>query len=106
MAPPLRFGERPGSEPAPDLTKDFPQEYVVDHVRVLQRPEFPQCETLFAGIDHANPFGDGWFSFNGGGNGGIGPNTVDLSTAGERSLTGGYAQCPTLLSQDVGASRP
>jgi hypothetical protein len=81
-------GNLPGP---PDPTVDFPQEFVVDYVRVLQRPEFPQCETLFAGMDHANPFANGWFSFDGDGVGGIGPNTGDLSTAGcNASLGAGW----------------
>jgi beta-glucanase (GH16 family) len=72
-------GDLPG---APDPTTEFPQDYVIEHVRVLQRPEFPQCETLFDGMDHANPFGNGWFAFDGEANGGIGASTVDLSTEG------------------------
>ena len=81
-------GNLPGP---PDMTTMFPQQYVVDHIRVLQRPEFPQCESLFAGLDHANPFGNGWFAFNGGGGGGIGANTTDLSAEGcNASLSAGW----------------
>jgi hypothetical protein len=81
-------GNLPGP---PDPTTDFPQELVADYVRVLQRPEFPHCETLFAGMDHADPFANGWFSFDGGGGGGIDPNTGDLSIEGcNASLDAGW----------------
>ena len=72
-------GNLPGP---PDASTQFPQQYVIDHVRVLQRPEFPQCESLFDAMDHANPLGNGWFRFNGGGSGGIGANTSDLPAEG------------------------
>lgn len=81
-------GNLPGD---PDATTDFPQELVVDHVRVSQRPEFPDCETLYDGMDHANPFNNGWFVFSGGASGGIGPNTGDLSIEGcNASLQAGW----------------
>jgi beta-glucanase (GH16 family) len=76
----------------PDETTFFPQELVVDYVRVSQKPEFPQCEILFDGMDHANPTGlNGWFAFNGSGTGGISANTVDLPADGCRaSLSAGW----------------
>ena len=36
----------------PDASSEFPQEMVVDYVRVYQRPEFPECELLFDGMDY------------------------------------------------------
>ena len=81
-------GNLPGD---PDETTSFPQELVVDHVRVYQRPEFPECEILFDGMDHANPYGvNGWFTFNGNGGGDIGSST-DLPPGGcNASLVAGY----------------
>jgi beta-glucanase (GH16 family) len=64
-------GNLPGS---PDGSTVFPQEYVIDWVRVWQKP-VDNCCILFDGMDHANPYGNGYFVFNGGGGGGIGPNT-------------------------------
>jgi hypothetical protein len=55
-------GNLPGN---PDATTPFPQDLVVDHVRVYQRPEFPDCSLLFEGMDHGNPLGNGWFKFDG-----------------------------------------
>ncbi len=72
-------GNLPGP---PDGTTVFPQELVVDYVRVYQRPEFEGCSIIFAGGDNGNPNGDGWFSFNGIGGGGIGQNTT-TSAPGE-----------------------
>lgn len=66
-------GNLPGP---PDGTTVFPQEFVVDWVRVWQRPAEPRL--VFDGMDHANPLGNGWFVFNGAGGGGIGGNTADL----------------------------
>ena len=82
-------GNLPGP---PDATTSFPQELVVDYVRVYQRPEFPECEILFDGMDHANPSGaNGWFTFNGNGGGGIGGFTTDLPPGGcNASLIAGY----------------
>ena len=82
-------GNLPGP---PDETTSFPQELIVDHVRVYQRPEFPECEILFDGMDHANPSGaNGWFTFNGNGGGGIGGSTTDLPPDGcNASLIAGY----------------
>jgi beta-glucanase (GH16 family) len=76
----------------PDETTSFPQDLVVDHVRVYQRPEFPECEILFDGMDHANPSAaNGWFTFDGNGGGGIGGSTVDLPPDGcNASLIAGY----------------
>ena len=83
-------GNLPGS---PDASTVFPQELVVDWVRVWQKPAPPaRLELLFDGMDHANPFGNGWFAANGGGGGGIGANTVDLPPEGgcRASLESGW----------------
>jgi beta-glucanase (GH16 family) len=77
----------------PDETTSLPQELVVDYVRVYQRPEFPECEVLFDGMDHASPTAaNGWFTFNGSvGGGGIGASTSDLPPVGcNASLSAGY----------------
>lgn len=69
-------GNLPGP---PDGTTTFPQELVVDWVRVFQQPSGLACTTEFDDMDHADPFGNGWFTFNGNvGGGGIGANLVDL----------------------------
>ena len=64
-------GNLPGS---PDASTVFPQEFVIDWVRVWQKP-VDGTSILFDGMDHANPFGNGYFVFNGGGGGGISANT-------------------------------
>ena len=46
------------------------------------------AEAVFDDMDHGNPFGNGWFAFNGSvGGGGIGPNSADLPPA----LGGGFS---------------
>ncbi len=81
-------GNLPGN---PDQTTSFPQDLVVDHVRVYQRPEFAECEILFDGMDHNAPYGaNGWFTFNGNGGGGI-SGSGDLPPGGcNASLDAGY----------------
>jgi beta-glucanase (GH16 family) len=72
-------GNLPGP---PDSTTVFPQEMVVDYVRVYQIPgvDLRACEQLFDGMEHANPYGNGWFSFGGSvGGGGINANLVDVA---------------------------
>ena len=64
-------GNLPGS---PDGSTVFPQEFVIDWVRVWQKP-VDGTAILFDGMDHANPFGNGYFVFNGGGGGSIAANT-------------------------------
>lgn len=64
-------GNLPGP---PDGSTVFPQSYVIDWVRVWQKP-LDLTSILFDGMDHANPYGNGYFTFNGGGGGGIGPST-------------------------------
>lgn len=65
-------GNLPGS---PDGSTVFPQEFVIDYVRVWQKPQ-DMTSILFDGMDHANPFGNGWFVFNGGGGGSIAANST------------------------------
>jgi beta-glucanase (GH16 family) len=58
----------------------FPQDLIVDYVRVYQRP--PETPTvLFDGMDHGNPLGHGWFDENGGGGGFISGDSTDLPPA-------------------------
>lgn len=64
-------GNLPGS---PDASTIFPQDYVIDWVRVWQKP-LDRTTILFDGMDHANPFGNGYFVFNGGGGGSIAAST-------------------------------
>lgn len=71
-------GNLPGP---PDGTTQFPQELVVDYVRVYQEPgvDLGACRLLFDGMEHANPFGNGWFSFGGSvGGGGISANLTSV----------------------------
>jgi beta-glucanase (GH16 family) len=69
-------GNWPGQ---PDATTQFPQQMIVDYVRVYQLPDIAACVTQFDGMDHADPFANGWFAFGGTvGGGGIGANLVDL----------------------------
>ncbi|MBI5169132.1 MAG: family 16 glycosylhydrolase [Candidatus Eisenbacteria bacterium] len=65
-------GNLPGS---PDGSTVFPQEFVIDWVRVWQKPQ-DMTSILFDGMDHANPFANGWFVFNGGGGGSIAANST------------------------------
>jgi len=64
-------GNLPGS---PDGSTVFPQAFVIDWVRVWQKP-VDLTTILFDGMDHANPFANGWFVFNGGGGGSIAANS-------------------------------
>ncbi|MEZ5065986.1 MAG: family 16 glycosylhydrolase [bacterium] len=71
-------GNLPGN---PDGTTVFPQEYVIDYVRVYQQsaPDLGSCRQLFDGMEHGSPLSNGWFVFAGSvGGGGIGPNFSDL----------------------------
>jgi beta-glucanase (GH16 family) len=59
----------------PDMSTIFPQQLVVDHVRVLQKDDYPACRIVFDDLEHAAPFSNGWFSFPGSvGGGGISAN--------------------------------
>jgi beta-glucanase (GH16 family) len=69
-------GNLPGP---PNGSTVFPQQLVVDWVRVYQRADDQACSVEFDGMDHGNPFANGWFSFNGSvGGGGLDGNTTDL----------------------------
>lgn len=71
-------GNLPGP---PDGSTSFPQQLVVDWVRVYQESslDLGPCVTLFDGMEHGNPFGNNWFSFGGSvGGGGIAANFVDV----------------------------
>lgn len=83
-------GNLPG---APDGSTVFPQTLVVDYVRVYQLPDISACLKEFDGMDHANPFANGWFTFAGSvGSGGIGANLIDLPPVDgcRASLQAGY----------------
>lgn len=69
-------GNLPGP---PDATTVFPQQLVVDYVRVYQKLDLSACIAEFDDMDHADPYANGWFAFGGSvGGGGIGANTTDL----------------------------
>jgi beta-glucanase (GH16 family) len=84
-------GNFPGD---PDGTTVFPQEYIIDYVRVygdlpIEPP--PSAIRVFDDMEHGNPFGNGWFQFNGGvGGGGLDPNFGDLPPT-----NGGFASLQT-----------
>ena len=83
-------GNLPG---APDGSTVFPQTLVVDYVRVYQLPDISACLKEFDGMNHANPFANGWFTYAGNvGGGGIGANLVDLPPVDgcRASLQAGY----------------
>ena len=63
----------------PDNTTVFPQDYVIDYVRVYQRAVggTPGAQVVFDDMDHGNPFGNSWFIF--GGSGGSGGSISSLS---------------------------
>ncbi len=93
-------GNLPGP---PDGSTVFPQEYVIDYVRVYQKPEFPGGRIVYAGMDNSNLFGDGWFIFNGNGGGGIssssslppisgGLASLNASWAGGGPFLGGFGR--------------
>lgn len=77
----------------PDQTTVFPQDYIIDYVRVYQEASGPApAQIVFDDMEHANPFNNGWFEFNGGSTGGIGANTSDLppSDGGSASLAAAW----------------
>lgn len=83
-------GNLPGD---PDETTVFPQQLVVDYVRVYQLPDWSACLAQFDGMDHAQPYANGWFVFGGSvGGGGIAANTADLPPIDgcRASLQGGW----------------
>ena len=69
-------GDWPGS---PDATTQFPQMMEVDYVRVYQEPSPGDCSPIYDAFEHADPFNNGYFYFDGpGAHGGIAPDLVDL----------------------------
>jgi beta-glucanase (GH16 family) len=83
-------GQFPGN---PDGSTVFPQDYIIDYVRVYQEDtggggsgSGGPASILFDDMEHGNPFNNGWFEFNGGAGGGIGANFSDLPPS-----NGGYA---------------
>lgn len=84
-------GRWPGN---PDETTAFPQSLIVDYVRVYQRPaDIAPPRRIFDDMEHGNPFGNGWFAFDGSvGGGGLDANFTDLppSEGGRASLQTGW----------------
>ncbi|MFK8014877.1 MAG: family 16 glycosylhydrolase [Gammaproteobacteria bacterium] len=71
-------GNFPGN---PDATTVFPQEYIIDYVRVYQTPQEgePGLTVVFDDLEHNDPLNNGWFAFNGSvGGGGIDTQSIDL----------------------------
>jgi beta-glucanase (GH16 family) len=77
---------------APNGSTVFPQNYVVDYVRVYELPaDPPPARLIFDDMEHGNPLGNNWFQFNGSvGGGGIDPNFSDLAPS-----DGGFASLQT-----------
>lgn len=85
-------GNWPGS---PNGSTQFPQDFVIDYVRVYQEstPADSDCRLLFDDMEHGNPYGNGYFTFSGGGAGGnINANFAQLppSEGGSASLEAGW----------------
>lgn len=85
-------GNLPGN---PDGTTSFPQEYVIDYVRVYELPPNapPQTGLVYDNLDHAQPFSANWFSFGSNiGGGGIGPSTTEVppGVGGDAALQVGF----------------
>ncbi|MEL6906784.1 MAG: SdrD B-like domain-containing protein, partial [Planctomycetota bacterium] len=81
-------GNWPGS---PDGSTQFPQELVVDWVRVWQ--DIGGCARPFDDMEHGDPVGNDWFSYSvGGASGGIGadPFNVEPTEGGLVSLAAGW----------------
>ena len=69
-------GDWPGD---PNGSTQFPQELVVDYVRVYQDNPFGDCLALFDDMEHGDPYGNGYFSFDGtNASGTIGADILDL----------------------------
>jgi hypothetical protein len=65
----------------PDASTVFPQQMVVDYVRVFRDRQ--TCQTVFDSMDHGLPHSNGWFQFGGNvGGGGIGGNGSDVAPEG------------------------
>ena len=79
----------------PDGTTVFPQDYIIDYVRVYQTGggSSGAQDIVFDDMEHGNPFGNGWYAFNSGiGGGSVGANSSDLppSNGGAASLQAGW----------------
>jgi beta-glucanase (GH16 family) len=96
-------GNLPGS---PDGSTVFPQQFVVDYVRVYEQVD--DCSIVFDGMDHASPFTNGWFVFNGStGGGSIGANLTNVPevVGGRASLDAGWGGSPGFVG-GFGRRRP
>jgi beta-glucanase (GH16 family) len=85
-------GEWPGS---PNGSTVFPQDYIIDYVRVYQPSGNPSgpSEIVFDDMEHGDPSGNGWYAFNSAiGGGGMGANFGDLppSNGGTASIGAGW----------------
>ncbi len=64
-------------------------------------------EVVFDDMEHGDPFGNGWFSFVGGGGGGISPNSSDLPPAlGGNVLVGERLGRPCWIPWRLRADQP
>lgn len=85
-------GNLPGP---PNASTQFPQTFEIDYVRVYQeQPHNPaDCICVFDDMEHADPIGSGYFTFNGpNAGGGIDSNALDLppGQGGAASLEAGW----------------
>ena len=75
-------GNWPGN---PDGTTVFPQDYVIDYVRVYQPPTV--SDTVFDDMEHGNPAANGWYSFDGSvGASGVASQCIRLAAGQWRQL--------------------
>ncbi|MFT5153859.1 MAG: beta-glucanase (GH16 family) [Planctomycetota bacterium] len=84
-------GDWPGP---PNGATVFPQEFVVDYVRVYQDNghDLSTCLCTFDDMEHADPFNSGYYSFDGLGGGGINASLADVPPVhgGNASLEAGW----------------
>ena len=85
-------GNWPGS---PNGSTQFPQDFVIDYVRVYQEVDhdLTDCECVFDDMEHGSPFTNDYFTFSGGGAGGnISADFGDLPPVdgGAASLSAGW----------------
>lgn len=81
-------GDWPG---APDGSTVFPQQYVIDYVRVYA---LPQTSQVFDDMEHGNPFGNGYFEFFSP----IGLGVTESTTADLPPVNGGVYALSTSLT--------
>lgn len=78
---------------SPNGSTVFPASYVIDYVRVYGSPEEPPPagQVVFDDMEHGNPFGNGWFAFNGS----VGGGGLDANFSDRPPTNGGIASLQT-----------